>query len=146
MSNLSLVDFKLYFDALADPREQSIAKTAFFFGRYVAAEVEHVVALVHGINTDGEWQEALADQIRDECGLDTRTVGYGNFSPLRFLWPYWNMREEPIQRVIDQLRAIRSEKPNAKISIVAHSFGTYIMSEILKECSDLSIVCCCAAP
>jgi pimeloyl-ACP methyl ester carboxylesterase len=124
--------------ALADPRERAIAEAAFFFGVKAQLEPEHVVVLVHGINTDAEWQEALADQIRTECGLNTYVIGYGNYNPVHFLWPYWDMRTGPIERVIGQLRVIRAEKPGARISVIAHSFGTYIMSKILSECADLS--------
>lgn len=136
----SLPEFKAYLAALTDPRERAIAETAFLYGAQAKArqEPEHVVALVHGINTDAEWQEALAEQIRAECGLHTYVIGYGNYSPLHFLWPYWDLRRGPIQRVIEQLRVIRAEKPGARISVIAHSFGTYIMSRILMECADLS--------
>lgn len=134
----SLADFKNYLAALTDPREKAIAEAAFVFGVKVQREPEHVIALVHGINTDAEWQEALADQIRAECGLQAYSIGYGNYSPRHFLWPYWSMREAPINRVIDQLRAIRAEKPTARISVIAHSFGTYIMSMIFLRCADLT--------
>lgn len=134
----SLAEFKTYLAALVDPRDRAIAEAAFIFGVKVQLEPEHVVVLVHGINTDAEWQEALADQIRTECGLTTYVIGYGNYNPVHFLWPYWNMRKGPIDRVIGQLRVIRAEKPGVRISVIAHSFGTYIMSKILSECADLS--------
>src|ERR1700739_39153 len=85
----TLAEFKTYLTTLNDPRERAIAETAFVFGARIQIEPEHVVVLLHGINTDGEWQEALADQIRAECGLQTYVIGYGNYHPIRFLWPYW---------------------------------------------------------
>ena len=134
----SLAEFKTYLAALSDPRERAIAETAFVFGVKAQLEPEHVVVLVHGINTDAEWQEALADQIRAECGLITYVIGYGNYHPVHFLWPYWNTRKGPIDRVIEQLRVIVAEKPGVRISVIAHSFGTYIISKVLSQCADLS--------
>jgi hypothetical protein len=134
----SLTEFKAYLTTLTDARERAIAEASFILGGRAQLEHEHVVVLVHGINTDAEWQEALADQIRTECGLVTYVIGYGNYKPRHFLWPYWDMRRGPIDRVIAQLRVICAEKPGARISVIAHSFGTYIMSKILLDCADLS--------
>jgi hypothetical protein len=38
-----------------------------------------------------------------------------------------------------ELRTLRTKYPNADISIVAHSFGTYIVSQILSEETDIQI-------
>lgn len=133
----SLAEFKAFLSSLSDPRERVIAESAFFLGTMSRSEPEHVIVLVHGINTEAEWQEALAQQIRDECGLEAYPIGYGNYKPLHFLWPYWSMRRGPIDCVVDQLRTLHADKPGARISVIAHSFGTFIMSKILLQCDDL---------
>jgi pimeloyl-ACP methyl ester carboxylesterase len=135
-SSKSIAELQALFGHLPD-KERVVAEFAFFMGAKSITDGEHILVLIHGINTDAEWQEALADYIRSQWGMDPYVVGYGNFNPVAFLWPYWDTRIDRINYVVEQLRALRAEKPNAKISIIAHSFGTYIMSEILSTCSDL---------
>jgi hypothetical protein len=135
----SLQDFKNFATTITDPRERDIAEFAFFAGMQAGSARRHIVALVHGINTDAEWQERLAIQIRTECGLDAYPIGYGNYRPGHFLNPYWDSRKGPIALVTTQLRTLKAQHPDADISVIAHSFGTYIISKILSECADLEI-------
>src|SRR5262245_31492649 len=63
-------------------------------------------------------------------------IKYGYFDAFRFWFPSWT-RKRPIERVHTQiqvaLQVARERDPNAKLSIIAHSFGTYIVGEILKR-------------
>lgn len=135
----SLSEFQKYLSSLDDPVEREIAEASFFLGRQfqAAEEKQHVVVLIHGINTDAEWQEALADQIRLECNVEAIPIGYGNFKPWRFLFPVFT-RAKPISVVSRELRNVRAKYPNALISIIAHSFGTFVLSKILEEDTDFS--------
>lgn len=135
--NWSLQGFKDFAATITDPREKEIAEFAFFAGMQIIPPRKHIVALIHGINTDAEWQERLAIQIRTDCGLDAYPIGYGNYRPTHFLNPYWDSRKGPIELVTRQLRTLKAQHPDSDISIIAHSFGTYIISKILSECPDL---------
>jgi hypothetical protein len=95
-------------------------------------DVKHLVVLLHGIRTAAEWQEEIRDAIE---GLDliVKPMKYDYFDVLRFIMPIKLFKEQKISYVTDQLRALRQFYPNAEISIIAHSFGTFIVSEIIKR-------------
>ena len=63
-------------------------------------------------------------------------IGYGYFDVLRFWFPF-RTRNKPIERVHEEIQAAPQKyeklRPNAKLSIIAHSFGTYVVGEILKR-------------
>jgi hypothetical protein len=135
----SLGEIQKYLRSFVDPEEREIAEAAIIWGRRfpILAEKKHIVVLIHGINTDAEWQEALAEQIRTECNIEAIPIGYGNFKAWRFLFPVIT-RKKPISVVVRELRNIRNQNPNADISVIAHSFGTFVLSKILEEETDFS--------
>ena len=57
---------------------------------------------------------------------------------MKFWIPYF-FRTYPIRKIEQQLRNIASENKNSKIVVVAHSFGTYIISKILNRSPDIRI-------
>ena len=69
-------------------------------------------------------------------------IRYGYFDAFRFWFPF-RTRNKPIERVYTQIRVAfqksRKTDPNARLSIIAHSFGTYIIGEILKRGFDLQL-------
>ena len=74
--------------------------------------------------------------------IEVILIRYGYFDAFRFWFPFWT-RNKPIERVYEQIRVAlqkyRRSHPDAKLSIIAHSFGTYIIGEILKRGFDLQI-------
>ena len=72
--------------------------------------------------------------------IEVIPIRYGYFDAFRFWLPFWT-RNKPIERVYEQIRVAlhkhRRSHPDAKLSIIAHSFGTYIIGEILKRGFDL---------
>jgi pimeloyl-ACP methyl ester carboxylesterase len=48
-------------------------------------------------------------------------------------------RRKKIDQVLTQLKFARASNPNAKISILAHSFGTYIVAEIITSQPDIIV-------
>jgi hypothetical protein len=105
-----------------------------------------VVLLVHGIRDQGEWQSTLKNMLEVPGKIEVIPIKYGYFDPLKFWFPFWTRtwtRRRPIGRVYTQiqvaLQVAREKNPNAKLSIIAHSFGTYIIGQILKRGFDLHI-------
>jgi pimeloyl-ACP methyl ester carboxylesterase len=92
----------------------------------------NVIVLVHGIRTTAEWQELVSDVMERVSSTLVVPVGYGYFDVLRFLLP-GPTRRPPIDRIRRELAAIRATYPAARLSVIAHSFGTYIVSRILAE-------------
>jgi hypothetical protein len=66
--------------------------------------------------------------------LDVIPVSYGYVSLLGFLNPVIG-RKRRVENVLQQLNAIRADYPADKchMTIIAHSFGTYIVTRILSE-------------
>ena len=124
---------------ILDSEEREVAESQLIFSANAGSTPikEHVVVLVHGINTYAVWQERLARKLTTISGITVYPIGYGRFDFLRFLCPF--TRRFPINHVLEELRSIRIKHPTADISVVAHSFGTYIISKILSEESDIRL-------
>ena len=94
-----------------------------------------VVFSLHGIRTHATWQRAFADlaqQSRWECRLEHWY--FGRFSTLKFLSPFSREAKvkwfrETYEREMNS-KDLKLEK-NQFPSIVAHSFGTYILGYAL---------------
>ena len=100
------------------------------------ASLSRVVVTLHGIRTHASWQRAfseVATQKGLECRLDRWNYGY--FSVVKFLLPSARLGRVSWFRETydtefsgkDALFALSEERP----SIVAHSFGTYILGNAL---------------
>ena len=112
-----------------------------------------VVFTLHGIRTHAAWQRAFAEVAANanwRCRLDRWNFGY--FSLLRFLLPgqrrtrvKW-FRRTYHDEVHDRDLRLDDNQP----SIVAHSFGTYILGNALLSYDNLRfdkiILCGCILP
>jgi hypothetical protein len=93
----------------------------------------HVIALVHGIRDIGAWQHSVSCELESQRGVRVVQIRYGLFSAWRFLCPLPVFFGRPTRRVVTGLNNLRSEYPNAKISVIAHSFGTFLLLRALKN-------------
>lgn len=96
------------------------------------SDVTDVVILVHGIRTDAPWQNTLRFGLEAE-GIKVELTNYGYFDLLMFLTPIRWIRQIAINRVWTLVRDIRKLYPDARLSFLAHSFGTYIVASILRN-------------
>lgn len=101
-------------------------------------ERNHAVLLIHGIRTQGEWEQRAAAVLESDPTIRVRPTRYGFFDVLRFLLPIASLRHSPVHRITGLLRDELTKRPK-KVSIIAHSFGTYIVSRILQEESDIEL-------
>ena len=98
-----------------------------------------VIFPLHGIRTHGRWQDALSDVATNwECRRAEWNFGW--FSIFRFLSP-WS-REAKVRwfRKTYRDEVIRSKlelKEKDYPSVVAHSFGTYILGNALLKYKDI---------
>ena len=101
-----------------------------------------VVLLIHGIRTEADWGPMVRSKLEVPGQIEVIPIRYGYFDAFRFWFPFWT-RNKPVERVYEQIRVAlqkyRRSHPDAKLSIIAHSFGTYIIGEILKRGFDLQI-------
>lgn len=90
----------------------------------------HVVALVHGIRTQGQWAELVQDVLEADAGVMVEPIKYGYLDLFRFVCPIVT-RRAAVEEVHQKLLAIREYHPGSDLSVVAHSFGTYVIASIL---------------
>jgi pimeloyl-ACP methyl ester carboxylesterase len=96
----------------------------------------HIVILIHGIRDYALWQNEIAHTLADE-GFIPQPTNYGRFDLFRFLVPISYFRKRATDTVLDQIRDVRKQFPDARYSVIAHSFGTYVFAQILKRGFDL---------
>jgi hypothetical protein len=87
----------------------------------------------------GEIKPAL-----ERAGFFVAQTSFGHFSLLQFLSPFQRSRDHAINRVIADIRLARNvfvtttgAQPE-RMSVISHSFGTYVMLKILLEVPDLA--------
>jgi hypothetical protein len=95
----------------------------------VPNQVQSVVILVHGIRTYAPWIATLRARFEKE-GIVVEPSNYGRLDLLQFLW---GSRRKPIDAVWDTVKEVQMLYPNARISFLAHSFGTYIVAKLLQR-------------
>ncbi|MFX0579321.1 serine/threonine-protein kinase [Nocardia nepalensis] len=92
-----------------------------------------VVVALHGIRTQAAWQRAFSEVAgRVGMGAHADRWNFGYFSVLRFLMPWARLAKvrwfrETYQQEFDDAPVTGQKQP----SIVAHSFGTYILGNAL---------------
>ncbi|MCG8036147.1 MAG: hypothetical protein JAZ19_03845 [Candidatus Thiodiazotropha taylori] len=99
---------------------------------------EEVIVLIHGIRTFAEWFDLIKNEIESNSNASVYFIKYGYLDVVRFWFPIWT-RSHTIKHVKQQLRIIRDKHRTDDFVIVAHSFGTYIVSKILETESDIDI-------
>ena len=93
----------------------------------------HIVLLVHGIRDHQNYHGLVTKLIEEsDQSISVRPIKFGFYNVLLFLSPFFT-RHQPVHYVKRQIQTIQRNYPNAKISVIAHSFGCYIIGKILKE-------------
>jgi hypothetical protein len=88
-----------------------------------------LVITLHGIRTFAPWQKDLADEL-SKAGFYTKSLHYGYFSGIKLILP--SRRKKQIEWLRDQYTQITREYPGVVPSIIAHSFGTYMVASALE--------------
>ena len=92
----------------------------------------HVVVLIHGIRDFASWQGEIRATLED-AGFKVEPTSYMRLDLLRFLVPFSFFREKVIDKIWNQIEDIRKIHNGAQISFIAHSFGTYVLAQILRR-------------
>ena len=112
----------------------------------------HVVFIIHGIRTQAEWATRLVDPLEADPAIAVIPLRYQFFDSIRFLVP--GLRRGPVNRILRYMRDELSRKDefgrSPLISVISHSFGTYIIGTILANHPDIKIkrlvLCGCILP
>jgi pimeloyl-ACP methyl ester carboxylesterase len=93
--------------------------------------VKEVVVTVHGVESHGEWQAMVTPAFGGIEGLVHVPHVYGPFG----FWKagVWLFRDREADRFYRHISALRQEYPHVRPSVIAHSFGTYIVSQALAK-------------
>ncbi len=97
-----------------------------------------IVLLVHGIRTHANWGAMVRDELEAKPQRVVIPLKYGYFDAFRFWFPFLT-RRGAISKVYRRMRAARTKYPDADLSIIAHSFGTYAVTKILRENADIRL-------
>ncbi|MHC2336319.1 alpha/beta hydrolase [Bradyrhizobium sp. USDA 4454] len=96
-----------------------------------------VVVLVHGIRDLALWLTELAPELQKK-GYEVRYANYGRFGLFDFL----GNGDEPTRIAKDKLSSqfirVRDEFPDKPIHVIAHSFGSYLVTLLLQERSRMT--------
>lgn len=101
-------------------------------------EADQLIVMVHGIRTFANWQQPLKAEFK-KAGLEVEPTSFDYFDLISFLVPLPWFRNIKITRVSKQLRKAIDSHDGANVSILAHSFGSYIVAEILAAEPDLKV-------
>ncbi len=93
--------------------------------------IRQVVILLHGIRTRAWWQGTLTTLIESETNSIVIPIKYGRFDLFRFILPFHFLKSPTILKIEKRIEDTIDQFPDAEITIIAHSFGTYALSEIL---------------
>jgi hypothetical protein len=93
---------------------------------------EHVVILVHGIRDYAYWQSAVRKSLED-AKFKVELTNYMRLDLFRFILPGEYFRRLIFDKIWTQIEFARKRHPDAVFSIIAHSFGTYVIAELLRE-------------
>ncbi|MEN8444721.1 MAG: alpha/beta hydrolase [Cyanobacteria bacterium J06555_13] len=97
---------------------------------------DDVVFVMHGIRDNGIWAIEVGDALKTVAQKIKRSVepikaGYGYFPMLRFL--FLGARQANVRWFMDRYTEAIARYPNAKISFIGHSNGTYLLAAALKR-------------
>lgn len=91
-----------------------------------------LVISIHGISTYGQWQNDLSEFIQDKTrNVVYQPFNYGLFSILYFIFPF--ARYLKARSVNKKIYAFIKEHEDKEIYIFAHSYGTYIISQLIES-------------
>ena len=105
-------------------------------------DADHLIILVHGINTRALWMNEIRPALED-AGFAVAPTSYGRFGIPRFLFPGTWLRRKAVNRIAADIHTARAAfertygRPPAKMSVISHSFGTYVISIILRDHPEL---------
>jgi len=111
--------------------------------RVQADAANHLVILVHGINTRASWMGKIKPAL-ERAGFLVALTTYGKYGTSRFLSPFRNSRKAAVESVAADIRTARQAHKLARgseptrMSVISHSFGTYVVGKILTDYPEFS--------
>jgi hypothetical protein len=92
-----------------------------------------VVITLHGVRTRGKWQKDLDEYLSDALFI-SKSLDYDWFGVLPFFFE--RQREKRVRWFVEEYQKIILKYPDTP-SIIAHSFGTYIVARAIRAYAPL---------
>lgn len=93
--------------------------------------VTQVLLLMHGIRDYGKWTEDVRNEIQKNTAVRAEITNYDYLPLLPFLLGLGRNRQ--VRLLMDRYAEARSRYPNAAVSFLGHSNGTYVMASALRR-------------
>lgn len=93
-----------------------------------------IIVSLHGIRTRGTWQKDLSPLLTEQ-GWIYYPLDYGWFSVLFFIPGFFRARK--IEWLRERYSEIRNRYPDVIPSVIAHSFGTWILCRAIEKYEHL---------
>lgn len=101
---------------------------------------DHVVAMIHGIRTPATWHESVDQLLRAaDNSVNPVSLGYGYFDLFKFLVPSKLIRRTYISDIADELSRLAKDEKTKRLSIIAHSYGTFLTAHALRQAIDVKV-------
>ncbi len=97
----------------------------------------HLVMLIHGIRTRANWYVRVSDELRN-AGFKVELTNYGRFDLIRFLLPITFFKAAAASHIERDIRTAMATYNVERVSIIAHSFGTFIVTWLLENRFDIN--------
>jgi hypothetical protein len=126
-------------ESAAEPPEEKLAAGVAAEDRAnneLSGSAKHLVILVHGIRTRAAWYIEVRDLLLAE-GFEVGLTNYGRFDLFRFLFPFPFVKAWAAADVERDIRAAMLHHKVTESSVIAHSFGTYVIGWILRRRFDI---------
>ena len=116
--------------------EDSASEQPLVEGSQGESEIRELIFVIHGIRDRARWQSRVKRLLEEIDGVKVIPIRYGYFDLLRFWFPFWT-RRGPIERTRVEIQIGRNTYRAERYSIIAHSFGTYAVSQVIADTRDL---------
>jgi pimeloyl-ACP methyl ester carboxylesterase len=107
--------------------------------RAASGQFPQVILLIHGIRTHAWWMGAVKPLLEGAIGATVIPLKYGRFDLLRFWCPFGVCRNGPITRLHREIRDVLDQYQGCRLSVIAHSYGTYALARLLLDNSDVRL-------
>jgi hypothetical protein len=104
----------------------------------VTARQKEVVLLIHGIRKFAGWQPMVKRVLEEIPGTKVIPIKYGYLDAFRFWFPFLT-RQAAIDDIRREIQIAGAANPDAHISIIAHSFGTYAIARIMSDNPNIKL-------
>lgn len=123
---------KLRLSETEDPVEKASLKKSYelLLSNISLETNDHVIILLHGMNTLAAWQQTMKEELESNENIKVLPFSYGFYGPFKFFFPK-KFKHEPIEEIKKNIAVAFKRNPKSKFSLVAHSFGSFVTSEIL---------------